>query len=168
MITGGFIKIHRSILDWEWYDDVNTMKLFLHLLLTVNIKDDRWHGIEVPAGSRIVSYPTLATELKLTNRQIRTALAHLETTGSVTRTKYPKCTVVSVTNWEQYQGNRQGKWQPIDSHSVSQASAKRPQNKNNKNIEEYKNSAAALVSPSAMLPGETPEEALARIRRLAE
>ena len=29
----GWIKIHRKITEWEWYDDVNTFRLFMHLIL---------------------------------------------------------------------------------------------------------------------------------------
>ena len=32
----GFIKLYREILDWQWYGEAATLKLFLHLLLTVN------------------------------------------------------------------------------------------------------------------------------------
>ena len=36
MLKNGYIKLYRSLLDWEWYDDTVTKCLFLHLLLTVN------------------------------------------------------------------------------------------------------------------------------------
>lgn len=38
MLEGGFILLHRSILRWEWYGDLNTARLFIHLLLTVNLR----------------------------------------------------------------------------------------------------------------------------------
>lgn len=47
MLENGFIKLYRSLLKWEWYDDVNTKVVFLHLLLTVSIEDSKWHGITV-------------------------------------------------------------------------------------------------------------------------
>ena len=28
-----YVKISRKILDWEWYTDINTKVLFLHILL---------------------------------------------------------------------------------------------------------------------------------------
>lgn len=31
MLEGGFILLHRSILRWEWYGDLNTARLFIHL-----------------------------------------------------------------------------------------------------------------------------------------
>lgn len=41
MLEGGFILLHRSILRWEWYGDLNTARLFIHLLLTVNYEPQR-------------------------------------------------------------------------------------------------------------------------------
>ncbi|MBQ1223333.1 MAG: hypothetical protein IIX84_03510, partial [Oscillospiraceae bacterium] len=84
MLKNGFVKLHRKLLDWRWYDDPVTFKVFVHLLLTVNLEDDHWHEISVPKGSRVTSYPKLSQETKLTIQQIRTALKHLESTGDST------------------------------------------------------------------------------------
>ena len=115
MLESGYIKLYRSLLNWEWYDDINTKTVFLHLLLTVNIAKRQWHGITVPCGSRICSYAVLAKETRLTERQVRTAISHLETTGELTRYKYPNFTVFAINNYDKYQlltdkptGQRQG------------------------------------------------------------
>ena len=53
MLEGGFILLHRSILRWEWYGDLNTARLFIHLLLTVNYGmciRDRLCGLPGPCG----------------------------------------------------------------------------------------------------------------------
>ena len=47
----GFIKIHRSLLEWEWWDDINTFRLFITILLLANWKDKRWHGKLIRRGS---------------------------------------------------------------------------------------------------------------------
>ena len=99
----GYIKLYRSLLNWEWYDDINTKTVFLHLLLTANIAKRQWHGITVPCGSRICSYAVLASETKLSVDKVRTAIKHLETTGEITRCKYPKCTVFTVNNYDKFQ-----------------------------------------------------------------
>ena len=103
MLESGYIKLYRSLLNWEWYDDINTKTVFLHLLLTVSIAESQWHGITVPRGSRVSSYAILAKETKLTERQVRTAISHLETTGELTRYKHPKFTVFAVNNYDKYQ-----------------------------------------------------------------
>lgn len=114
MLENGYVKLYRSLLKWEWYDDVNTKVVFLHLLLTVSIEDSKWHGITVKRGSRVSSYPVLAKETGLSVKQLRTAISHLEATGEVARTKYPKYTVFAINNYDTFQsgaGKTAGKGQ---------------------------------------------------------
>ena len=40
----GWIKVHRKLVDWEWYNDINVKVVFLHLLLTANHKEKQWKG----------------------------------------------------------------------------------------------------------------------------
>lgn len=47
MLENGFIMLPRSITNWQWYDEPNTMRIFLHLLLTANYTDRSWHGVPV-------------------------------------------------------------------------------------------------------------------------
>lgn len=60
MLKNGYIKLYRSLLDWEWYDDTVTKCLFLHLLLTVNAYDEDWKELlsnAVPVFPHIPNYP---------------------------------------------------------------------------------------------------------------
>lgn len=120
MLENGYIKLYRSMLKWEWYDDINTKVVFLHLLLTVSIKDSKWHGIEIKRGSRIASYEVLAKETKLTMQQLRTAIKRLESTGELTRYKYPKFTVFALNNYDKFQTSTS------NSTDFQQASNKEP------------------------------------------
>ena len=104
MENTGWIKLHRSFLKWEWYNNVNTKMLFIHLLLKVNYEDKEWHKINIPKGSCITSINHLAQELDLTPRKIRTALENLKTTNNVTIKTTKKYTLVTIENWEKYQG----------------------------------------------------------------
>lgn len=128
MLESGYIKLYRSLLSWEWYDDINTKTVFLHLLLTVNVAKRQWHGISVPCGGRVSSYAVLAEETKLTERQVRTAIKHLEMTGEVTRYKYPKFTVFAINNYDKYQlvTGKATEWRQGDD---KEATGQRQQNK---------------------------------------
>lgn len=128
-LDNGFIKLHRSILDWEWYTDVNTKVLFVHLLLTANIKKASFQGHEIPKGARVCSYATLAEETGLSVRNIRTSINHLKSTGEVTVTKTPKFSIISMKNWSKYQ---QG-----DKVSDKRPTSDRQHNKKNKEEKEY-------------------------------
>ena len=143
MLENGWIKLHRSLLKWEWYDNINTRIVFLHLLLTVNTSDIKWHGIEVKRGSRISSYAILATETKLSVQEVRTAINHLESTGEVTRCSHSKFTVFTIKNYDKHQGstnkstsNQQAKQQTTNKQSTSsqQQYKKVKEDKESKNI----------------------------------
>lgn len=107
MLETGWIKLHRSILKWEWYDDINTKIVFLHLLLTVSVEDCNWHGIEIKRGSRIISYAKLSKEVGLSVQQVRTSLEHLISTGEITRSTYKSFTVISLKNYDKFQASTQ-------------------------------------------------------------
>jgi len=101
--NSGWIKLHREILDWEWYQDANTARLFLHCLLKAGREENKWQGEIIPAGSFVSSTKKLSNELSLTEREIRTAINHLKTTGELTIKTTNKFSVISIINWNIYQ-----------------------------------------------------------------
>ena len=100
----GWIKLHRKLLDWEWYSDSTTKDVFLHLLLTACFEPRRWKGEELEAGSVVTSLNSMADALGLTINQIRTALKHLERTGEIAKKTTNKNTVIILCNYGIYQG----------------------------------------------------------------
>lgn len=101
----GFIKLHRKILDWQWYDDINTKVVFLHLLLTANYEDKSWHGIQIKRGQLIISLSNLAEETCLTLKQVRLALDKLKRTNEIVTKGHTRYTLVTIVNYEKYQIN---------------------------------------------------------------
>ena len=99
MADGNYIKLDRKILEWEWYSDANTMRLFMHCLLKANWKSGKLNGVSIPRGSFATSYAALASQTKLSVRSIRTALKHLKTTGEVTSRTYHDFTIITVKNY---------------------------------------------------------------------
>lgn len=129
----GYIKLWRSMLTWEWYDDPPTKTVYLHLILTASISPSIWHGVEIPRGSLISSYRKIAEQTGLTIRQARTAINHLETTGEVTRSAYPKFTVFTLNNYDKFQeatSKTQGKRSNTDKQPDKQPTSNRQQYKN--------------------------------------
>ena len=115
-----FIKLYKKMLKWEWYDDTNTKILFLHCLLKANWEKTKWHGVEILPGQFITSLPNLAKETHLTVMQVRTALKHLNSTGEITDKGQSKYRVITINNWDQYQGNnRQPNRQVTDKQQTS-------------------------------------------------
>ncbi len=99
----GYIRLYRKIGEWRWYDDKPTLILFLHLLITVNWKDEAWHDIMIRRGQRLCSLPILAKETGLSIKSVRTALSHLKETGEVADQSTSKYRIVTVNNFDKYQ-----------------------------------------------------------------
>lgn len=99
----GKIWLDRKILDWEWWSDINTYRLFTYCLLKANWKDSKFQGVDIPRGSFVTSLPNLAISTTLSVRQVRTSLEHLKTTGELTVIRHAKFSVVVVNNYNQYQ-----------------------------------------------------------------
>lgn len=99
----GWIKLHRQILEWEWYSDNNCFRLFLHLLLKANHKEKRFKGIELKVGSIVTSRDLLAKETGLSSQQIRTALTKLNSTNEITCVTSSQGTIIQIVSYEKYQ-----------------------------------------------------------------
>lgn len=107
MLKGGFVIIHRKITGWEWYKDTNTRDVFLHLILTCNHEERKFMGETIRPGERVASYATIAAELGLSIRNVRTAIKHLKMTNEVTSRTNHQYTVFTVVNYGLYQAKRQ-------------------------------------------------------------
>jgi len=143
---GGFIRIEKKILNWEWWSDINTFRLFFYLLCIANWTDGTFQGVTIKRGQRAVSLDSLSTGTGLSIRQTRTALKHLQSTGEVTVKRHAKFSVITINNYDKYQssdtvsdnemtGNRQAKRQANDTQSDSETTTiERIKEIKNKNI----------------------------------
>lgn len=98
-----YIKLSRKILDWEWYGNINTCRVFIHMLLKAYWKDKKIEGTVIPRGSFPSSYGRLAEETQLTVDEVRTAVKHLISTKEITKNATSKYTVFTVNNYDAYQ-----------------------------------------------------------------
>lgn len=138
MIEEGFIKLHRKMLQWEWYTDINTKTVFLHCLFMANWKDSRFMGVDVPRGSFVSSYTQLAAQTKLSVQNVRTAINHLKSTGELTVRTTSKFSVITVINYNLYQDdNRQSNSQPTGDQQATNRHLTTIEERKNIRKEEY-------------------------------
>lgn len=120
----GWIKLHRKFLNWEFYDDINTKILFLHLLLTANYEDKKWQGIVIKRGQLVTSREHLAKQVGLSIQQVRTSLDKLENNQQITRKTTNKFTLITIEKYGLYQSyddfitNKQPATQPTNNHNI--------------------------------------------------
>lgn len=134
----GWIKIHRKLLEWEWYDDTNVVRVFLHLLLMANYESKNWHGIAIERGQIITSVNSLASETHLSIKQIRLALEKLKNTNEIgieTANKYSK---ITISKYDTYQGCDDVEGQTKDNQKANKGQTKGNQRATTKEYKEYK------------------------------
>lgn len=99
----GYVYLHRAIIDWEWYSDVNTRLLFIHLILSAEYKNRKCNGRTIRRGQYVTSIRKLSREAGISEANTRTALEHLKSTHEITCQSSPQGTVITVKNYEKYQ-----------------------------------------------------------------
>lgn len=102
-MKAGFILLYRQITDWEWYQNPNTFRVFLHCLLMANFADGRYEGKEIKRGQFVTTLPMLAKQTSLSIQNVRTALEHLVSTGELTDSATRKYRIITVVNYDLYQ-----------------------------------------------------------------
>ncbi len=85
MKQSGWIKIYRSLLDWEHYKNPTVKAVFLHLLLTAAREETQVLGIRLLPGECLAGRTALSKALGLTESQVRWALQRLERSGEITQ-----------------------------------------------------------------------------------
>lgn len=152
----GWIQLHRSLIEWEWYDDANTMRLFLHCCLRANFEDAQWRGIDIKRGDFITSTKTLSKELKLSENKIRLSIKKLISTGEITSKTTNKNTTITICNYDTYnssksENNKQDN-KPHNKQTTNKPQTNNKQtttdnkNNNNKQEEKYKEETKTVMN----------------------
>jgi hypothetical protein len=101
----GFIKLFRSIRQWEWYKEPNTSHLFIHIILSANHVKKNWKGRTINRGQFITSGESLIKETGLSMQKVRTSLKRLKKTGEILTESTNENTLITVVKYEVYQQN---------------------------------------------------------------
>lgn len=102
-MSKGWIKIHRQITEWEWYDEPNTFRVFFHLLVKANHKQAKYRGVTIEAGQIMTGLDRLASETKLSVQKVRTSLSRLKSTNEITVHSSTQGTIIQIVNYSKYQ-----------------------------------------------------------------
>jgi hypothetical protein len=146
--NGDYIKLDRKILQWGWYTDVNTCKLFIHCLLKANWKPGVFHGVTCERGQFITSLHSLSKETGLSVKAVRTALSHLNETNEVASRSTSKFTVITVINYDLYQSKGKVSGKQRANEGQSKGKQRATIEEYNKESKEGKESGCAADCPS--------------------
>lgn len=104
----GWIKLHRCIESWEYADDAEMFRLWVHLLNKASHNGYEWHGIQLKPGQVIASREGLAKVAKtFTVQKVRTMLDKLKKRQQITIETTSRYTLITIVNWGFYQSGEE-------------------------------------------------------------
>jgi len=137
MTENGFVYLHRNIIEWDWWDDHNTTRLFIYCLMKANHLPANWRGVVIDRGSFVTSRDSLAKATGLSPQETRTCLKKLKKTKNLTIKTTSRFSIVSVCDYSLYQnGGVKATSNPTNKQPTSnqQATTNNNNNNNNKDI----------------------------------
>ena len=129
-MEGGWIKLHRKIMDWEWWGIPEMFILWVYLIFSANLEDKEWKGMKIPRGSFVTGRKRIAEACGISEQQVRTCLARLENSQQITIKSTNKYSIITICKYDDYQVNEKDEQpaeQPIDNQ---QSTNNQPQLKN--------------------------------------
>lgn len=141
-MNSGWIKLHRSLLEWEWWSDMNVRNLWLTILLLANHDEKKWQGQTIASGQLVTSLQHLAVRSGLSVQQTRTALGKLKSTGEINIQSTNKNTLITVIKWADFQcceENSTSNQQSNNKRATNEQQTSNKQSTTNKNVKNIKN-----------------------------
>jgi hypothetical protein len=128
----GWIRLDRKIQDSFMWDDPESLKLWLYLLMGAAIEDKTvsFNGkpLNLKRGQIVFGLNSASTRLGISVRRLRTTIKRFENCHQIDKQNFNKYSIISITNYCQYQDS--------DKQTTSKRQAKRQQlnNKQENNI----------------------------------
>jgi len=142
----GWFKIHRKITQWDWADSPKHVNVFLHLLARCNYKKSSWRGKEILPGQILTGRKQISKWAGVSEQSVRTVLNDLKSTSNLTIKSYPKYSIITITNWESYQGtNQQTNQQVTSNQPASNHIQEYKKDKNIRNNKRHQNTLTDLL-----------------------
>jgi len=145
-VNKGWVKLHRKLLDSPVFKNYKTMQVFMFCLLKATHEDyeeivgDQF--VKLSPGQLVTGRKAIAAATKLSEQNTRTALKKLEKLEILTINPQSKYSIISITNWDEYQETNQ---QPTNSQPTSNQQV--TTNKNTKNTKNNKNTETKRFTP---------------------
>ena len=140
---GGWVKLHRKLLEWEWYQDAHMVHLLVHLLLTASHERKEYKGLTIKRGQVVTSKKKLSEALNMSETSVMRRLRRLEVDRFVDLKVDQHGTTITICNYDSYQGKQKASG-PLRGPRVEQPY----NNRNNKKGRRSNEDNTSLLSPS--------------------
>ena len=120
-----WVKLHSKLLEWEWFKDGYTLRVFIYMLFDASHKKEKRYGIDLEAGMVATNVPLIASMTQMSENWARRSLNNLLKTGElvlVGEKSSSRFRVYRIANWRKYQAT------PYEMESTSCTSQCEPHN----------------------------------------
>lgn len=105
MLESGYIRLHRSLKKWKWFEDVNVLSVWIYLLLSANYEPRMFRDRLVERGQLVTSLRSLQEGTGLSVQKIRTALKKLQNTGEIRYQSNRHYSLITIVKYGDYQSD---------------------------------------------------------------
>jgi hypothetical protein len=147
MPNEGYIKLWRKSLDTSFFRNINLMHFWIWCLLKASHKEKvfsvGFQEVTLNPGEFVFGRKKASEETGLSEQTIRTCLTYLQNMENLTIKTTNKFSVISIVNWNEYQGeltNKLTNEQPTTNQQLTT-------NKNDKNDKNVKKSINNPINP---------------------
>jgi len=133
----GWIKLHRKLWSTSFARNPNVTIVFIYLLTHANHQNSTLlfgKEMTIRAGQLVTGRKSISIQTGLTEQMVRSSLVNLQNTRTITSRAYSKFSVITICNWERYQGTTN------KSTNRTPTTNQQPTTNNNiyKNVKNYK------------------------------
>ena len=104
-MEGGWIRLHRKMRQWQYYQCPSIRLVFEELLFCANSSDVWFHGERIGRGETVVGVRTISDYTGYSVRIVVDALKKLVESGEIKREKCWRGIKTTIINYEKYQTN---------------------------------------------------------------
>lgn len=98
MTNKGYTILPRLVAQKPWFNEPNTLKVYVFLLVNAAFSDIEVAGYTIHKGEYVTSISKLAGQTQLTIQQTRTALIHLKATNEITVTSNKHFSIIKLNS----------------------------------------------------------------------
>lgn len=152
--AGGWVKLHRKLLEWEWYGDAHMVHLLVHLLLTATHEDRKYKGLTIKRGQLVTTIKELAEALGASDTSTRRRMKRLKSGGFLTIKVVHNRTTITICNYDSYQMDKKesGGRTAEERRKSGGRTAEAHNNRNNKKGRRSDEDNTSSLSPSSPPP----------------
>lgn len=152
---GGWVKLHRKLLEWEWYEDAHMVHLLVHLLLTASHENREYKGLTIKRGQVVTSIKELAEALGTPESSTRLRIKRLKNCNFISIKVAHNRTTITICNYDSYQERQTNRCErnAKDVRKKCERNAEaHNNNRNNKKGRRSNEDNTSLLSPSSPPP----------------